>query len=291
MSAIDAAQRYFDAWNRHDPARIVATFVDGGTYEDPTTGGRLTGEAIGESAARLFAMFPDLSFDVISKAATGESTVAAEWLMKGTNTGPLPGDMPPLGRTVALPGADFIETEGDKVRSVTGYFDQSTMLTQLGLAVNPMPAEAIGPFSFGGGVHVTAGKPAKPGAFTITTLNVRSDEEQKQVADASREIAMEMLGMPGFLGFAGLTFGRRMFTITAWEDETGPQQLLGSSKHREAAKRMYRDDFTTGGMLSVWKPERIRMLVRCATCGELADRELSPSCSSGHPLPEAHRYY
>ena len=290
MTALDAAQRYFDAWNSRDPEAIAATFTTGGTYEDPTSGGRLTGKAIADYAGSLFTMFPDLSFDVIGVAPTDEQSVAAQWLMKGTNTGPLPGG-PPMGRTIALPGADFIETEGDSIRSVTGYFDQVTMFGQMGLAANPMPAEPIGPITFGGGVHVSAGKPTKPGAFTITALSVRGEDEQKQVGDISQQIAMEMFGMPGFLGFTGLTFGDRMLTITAWEDETGPEQLLGSPTHASAAKRMYRDSFTLGGMLSVWRPERIRMLVRCETCGQLVDREQEETCQQGHKLPDPERYF
>jgi hypothetical protein len=43
--------------------------------------------------------------------------------MKGTNTGPFAGG-PPTGQSVALPGADFITVEGNKISSVQGYFDQ-----------------------------------------------------------------------------------------------------------------------------------------------------------------------
>jgi hypothetical protein len=35
MEAITVVQQYFEAWNRHDPDGIVATFAEGGTYRDP----------------------------------------------------------------------------------------------------------------------------------------------------------------------------------------------------------------------------------------------------------------
>ena len=35
MTNLEVAQKYFDAWNRRDPSSIVATFLDGGTYNDP----------------------------------------------------------------------------------------------------------------------------------------------------------------------------------------------------------------------------------------------------------------
>jgi ketosteroid isomerase-like protein len=40
---MDVVQRYFDAWNRRDSARLISAFADGGTYRDPATGHLLTG--------------------------------------------------------------------------------------------------------------------------------------------------------------------------------------------------------------------------------------------------------
>ena len=45
MEVVDVAQRYFEAWNRHDPDSIVATFAEGGTYSDPNVPEGLTGQA------------------------------------------------------------------------------------------------------------------------------------------------------------------------------------------------------------------------------------------------------
>jgi SnoaL-like protein len=64
---LDRAQSvlaYFDAWNAHDEDAIVTTFAKAGTYVDPTTPGPLQGAAIGESAAALWAAFPDLAFEL-----------------------------------------------------------------------------------------------------------------------------------------------------------------------------------------------------------------------------------
>jgi ketosteroid isomerase-like protein len=77
MDATDVAQRYFDAWNRRDPEAIVATFAEGGTYKDPNAPEGLSGRAIAEYAAGLFAAFPDLSFDVLSHHGTGDGRVVA----------------------------------------------------------------------------------------------------------------------------------------------------------------------------------------------------------------------
>jgi len=91
LNNIDVANQYFDAWNNHDSNAIVATFADGGTYSDPASGGELTGPAIGGYASGLFAGFPDLTFDIVSVASTGEDSVSAQWVMKGTNSGDFAG--------------------------------------------------------------------------------------------------------------------------------------------------------------------------------------------------------
>ncbi len=120
MGATDVVKGYFDAWNRHDPEAIAATFVQGGTYTDPNAPEGLSGRAIAEYSSDLFAAFPDLLFDLVSHSSTDDEVVAARWVMRGTNTGPLRGN-PPSGGTVVLPGADFIAVEGDKIRSVEIY--------------------------------------------------------------------------------------------------------------------------------------------------------------------------
>lgn len=139
MDPLAVAQRYFEAWNRRDPAAIVAAFAPGGTYCDPTSGGELAGGAIGAYAGGLFAAFPDLQFELVSAAPAGEGAVAAEWVMRGTNSRPFRFN-PPSGRMIALPGADLIAVGEDGVRSVRGYFDTAALMAQLGLRAMFAPA-------------------------------------------------------------------------------------------------------------------------------------------------------
>ena len=61
MEAEDIAERYVEAWNEHDPGSIVDCFAPGGTYEDPATGGALTGRAIASYAQALFDAFVTLT--------------------------------------------------------------------------------------------------------------------------------------------------------------------------------------------------------------------------------------
>ena len=94
--------------------------------------------------------------------------MSAEWLMKGTNTGPFNG-LPPTGGAVALSGADFVHITAGKIHSVKGYFDSGALPRDLGLDVIVQP-KAIGPFGFGTSIRASNGNTASPGAFSITWL-------------------------------------------------------------------------------------------------------------------------
>ena len=290
MDPMDVAQRYFDAWNRHDAAAIVASFTEGGTYRDPATGQPLTGEAIAAYAGGLWAAFPDLSFEIVSAAPAGDGMLAARWIMHGTNRGPMRG-LPPSGRAVSLPGADFIQVEGTRIRSVEGYFDTKTLSEQLGLQTVVQP-DAVGPFKFGTSALVQTGKRTKPGAVSITAIQLRSAEEVEQVRAYSRQIAVEMLKMPGFISWLGAIVGQWMMTVTAWEDPENPRRLLRDGTHTEAMRVFFGPEFSIGAMTSVWTPERINLWVRCTECGRMMGYERSAGrCACGELLSERLPYW
>ena len=77
MSIDTALEQYFDAWNSHEPEPVVAALTDGGTYEDPTTGGPLSGDALTASVAGVLAGFPDVHFEIDSLATNGDTAVRA----------------------------------------------------------------------------------------------------------------------------------------------------------------------------------------------------------------------
>jgi steroid delta-isomerase-like uncharacterized protein len=280
------AQRYFDAWNARDPDAIAATFAPGGTYSDPNVPAGLDARGTAEYAGGLFASFPDLRFDLESTGLTPDGVVAAQWQMRGTNTEPFQG-MPPTGREISLPGADFIEVDGDGVRSVRGYFDGGTMVRQLGLDVIVQPS-SIGPFTFGTSTYVSKRTDVQPGAMSLTVVEVRSDEEKQRVREFSRGVATDMLGMPGFIGWVGAVAGSRMFTITAWEDAESIRELQKSEAHRGAMAAFFGPDFTLGGQTGVWAPGRLNGLcVRCDSCGEMVRAGGGRTCRCGAELPTA----
>ena len=57
---------------------------------------------------------------------TLEGLVAIQWMLHGTDTGPLMDGTPPTGRTVAYADASFVQVEGDNIRSEQEYVDRQT---------------------------------------------------------------------------------------------------------------------------------------------------------------------
>lgn len=286
MEPLEIAAHYFDAWNRRDPEAIASCFAAGGTYTDPGVPDGLGPAATAEYARGLFSAFPDLSFEVEWEGACDRETVAARWVMTGTNDGPFQG-LPPSGRSVRLPGADVIVVDGDRVRSVAGYFDTAVVPRQLGLQVLVQP-ETIGPFTFGVCTHVSRSA-AEPGAVSLTVLEARTPEEVGEVRQRSRDTAMEMLEMPGFISWLGVVAGDRMYTITAWEDTDAPRGLRDSPAHAAAMTRFFASPgLGRGAQTGVWVADRLNGLwARCEACDAMGQptEGRCPACGAEVTAP------
>jgi predicted ester cyclase len=92
----------------------------------------LTGEAIGNYAKAVWAAFPDMTLELVSVREIGPGQVAHEWLLRGTNSGPLMDGSAATGRTLTLPGNDVIAVEGGKIHSVEVSYDRQAVDAQLG---------------------------------------------------------------------------------------------------------------------------------------------------------------
>jgi steroid delta-isomerase-like uncharacterized protein len=256
MSIDNALERYFDAWNSHEPERVAAALTDGGTYQDPTTGGRLSGDALTASVAGVLAGFPDVHFEVDSVATNGD-TASAQWRMLGTNTGPLPGG-PATGGSLDLPGADFFtyDADADLVSSVMGYFDTATMLGQLGLQAHITPADMEPVTKFGYALRVDSGRETVPGAFTVTWIEI-DDEHHPLLIEKTTAIVMEQLAEEGgYLGACLASIGRRKYTFTAWTTPEAAQTALRGDAHSTAMKLAQTGGFgdNARGVTSMWIP-------------------------------------
>jgi len=281
MNAMDVVGRYFEAWNRHDAALLVATFAPDGTYHDSATERPLRGPAIGAYADTLFTGFPDLRFELAAPAVGDANVITAQWLMRGTNAGPSRAGLP-TGRTITLPGVDVITVRDGHVATVDGYFDRQAFVEQLGLQVIVQPYQH-GPVTFGSSVHMASGNPARPGAFSLTWIDVHSDAEADQVDADSHAIMPELARMEGFVAFLATRIGRRLCTITAWEGPDQTRQLLRAPAHRVAMNRLFQDGFAVAAQTSVYVPHRADHLwTRCESCGAMLDRTAdSSACRCG----------
>jgi steroid delta-isomerase-like uncharacterized protein len=258
MGMEEALDRYFDAWNAHDPEGVVASLTPDGTYEDPTTGGPLTGAALAASVSGVVTGFPDVAFDLVSCTPTSETTAAAEWVMRGTNTGPMPGG-PATGGTIALPGADFLDYDPstDRLAKVVGYFDTATMLTQLGLRAHITPVDTEPAMTFGYALRIDSGRDAVPGAFTVTWIEI-DPEHDDRLRESTQAIVMEQLSEDaGYLGSMFAVIGRRHYTYTAWTTPEAARHALRGGAHGAAMRDAHGGGYGADarGITSVWRPE------------------------------------
>lgn len=118
----DFARSYTEAWCSHDPAKVAAHYVPGGTIA--INGGTPT--EITQVARSFIEAFPDIEVfmdDVVLK----DDTVEYRWTFTGTNTGP-----GGTGNAVRISG--FEEwTLGDDLLVVKakGHFDEDEYERQL----------------------------------------------------------------------------------------------------------------------------------------------------------------
>jgi steroid delta-isomerase-like uncharacterized protein len=285
MSNIDSVRRYFQAWIDRDADAILDSLVDGGTYQDPSTAVPISGDALRTYVTGLWSAFPDLTFEEESIGETGPDTVAAQWTMRGTNTGSLMG-LPPTGKTVTLHGADFFKLRGGKVAVVTGYFDTSGTPRQLGLDVIVQPS-GIGPFKFGVSTSVQTGKTEEPVVFSITYLEARDDACVRKIREDSRTALIDMLKMDGFIGATTATIGHRMVTVSAWDSPDASRQVMREGAHSQAMKGLYDGSLARHGYTSVWSKLRINpFFIRCDSCGKMnGNPDIDRMCSCGAKLP------
>jgi len=90
---------------------------------------------------QLFATaFPDMRVELLSTTEEG-NTVVAESILRGTHTGPLTDpsghEIPATGKPINIPVADSFVFEDGKLATHRVYFDQMSLMAQLGLLPAP----------------------------------------------------------------------------------------------------------------------------------------------------------
>jgi len=285
MTILDHVSAYFQGWLDRDADAILAILGANGTYEDPTTPGPIGGAAFRGYLETLWSAFPDLTFEIVSEAETGPNSAAAQWIMRGTNTGSMNG-LPPSGNQIELRGADFFTVEGGHISAVTGYFDGGTLLRQLGLNIIVQPTE-IRPFKFGTSTSISTGKRAEPGAYSITFLDALDEAAAGRVSEGSRASLIDMQNMEGFIGATTVSFGSRMATISAWTDADAPRRVMQEGAHATAMRGLMDGSLASSGYTTVWSLERNNgFWVRCNACEKMTRKAQDGDvCACGEVLP------
>jgi predicted ester cyclase len=117
--------------------RWVTIFAPDGTYSDTSTPEPIPCNRLKEYLTGFFAGFPDARFETVGLDSISDDVWVWRWVLHATNTGSYRG-LPVTGRSLTLPGVEFIEIRGDQVYKAEGYFDRLSMLVQLGLAPAPV---------------------------------------------------------------------------------------------------------------------------------------------------------
>lgn len=135
--AVQTHTEYRDAWRSRNIQGVVNTMNPTATFISPNVGQPLTREQYAGYLQQLFKAVPDFAVQKSEGGMVDDDTMAEQWVVTGTWTqpwtsGPLAG-MPPTGKSFVLPGANIIEFRDGKIDSVTQYFDNLMLLTQIGV--------------------------------------------------------------------------------------------------------------------------------------------------------------
>jgi len=121
-----------DSWNRRDFAGVVRNAAEGLVYTDTARSLNLNSrDKFREWTEAWAKAFSDGKITNAEYIDAGD-IVVAQFTVQGTNDGPL-GSMKPTGRKMSLPFCEICHFD-KQGRTVSGtcYYDQYTLLTQLG---------------------------------------------------------------------------------------------------------------------------------------------------------------
>ena len=135
-SDLDTVRALYDAWNRRDIDAWVESFTPNATWTNlPTSEIHLGHQGMAENYRHWDGPFPDGRCEELAFGG-GNGLVVAEFAAVGTHTGPMPtpaGTIDPTGRTLSVPFCDLHWIEDGRIATTRRYWDNLTVLTQLGL--------------------------------------------------------------------------------------------------------------------------------------------------------------
>jgi steroid delta-isomerase-like uncharacterized protein len=132
----EIVREHMDSENRHEFDATLETF-DHPRYELIPTGEVHDGpEEVMAYFEETRRAFPDQRNELLA-LHHADDAVLVEAVIRGTHKGPLR-SLPPTGREFELPILAIFMFDGDKLLCERVYFDQTTVLRQLGVARDPL---------------------------------------------------------------------------------------------------------------------------------------------------------
>jgi steroid delta-isomerase-like uncharacterized protein len=133
--AEDFAERWLEAWNSHEPERVLALMHEDCVYDDSAWPRTMRNHAeVREFLDSAWRAFPDLRFerDHGPFVHPTEPAAAIYWRAYGSHTGPLdPPGLAPTGRRIQPEGADFHVYRDGKLARLRIVFDMADTMRQL----------------------------------------------------------------------------------------------------------------------------------------------------------------
>ena len=138
LSPVETIAELDRIWNAHDLATYAKMFRKDAEIVIATLGVPMNRDAFIASQEMYMQAFSELHVEVVNTFDMGDGWVAEEQIYKGINTGSYMG-IPPTGRQTAIRGAVLCHVdESGLVTYLHSYWDNITLLTQLG-AFPPTP--------------------------------------------------------------------------------------------------------------------------------------------------------
>jgi steroid delta-isomerase-like uncharacterized protein len=133
----DFVPRWLDAWNSHQPERVLEFLTDDVVVRDDSWPETMHGHAdVRRFLDALWRAIPDMAFELSSGpyVIPGEPRASFGWRGSGTFTGPMdPPGFAPTGRHWAVDGVDLQEYRDDRICQLRVVFDMMSVSRQLGL--------------------------------------------------------------------------------------------------------------------------------------------------------------
>ena len=111
----DFTQEWLDAWNSHDPDRLLALMTEDIEYRDDGWPQPMHGHTdVRTFLESLWRAFPDMTFSVDLLVESGD-IVVSNWTVRGTHTGAPFYDVAPSGRPVIINGTAILRIRGGRI--------------------------------------------------------------------------------------------------------------------------------------------------------------------------------